>query len=124
MGGVRSSVGVPTWIASRRSGSATRSCWTPGRSRVESSAKSARNGRWRARIAGPCSSSGRAVEIESSSACGSAENAAKVLAPFVKSCDCWRATGATIDESRPEAEMKRASPVPGLARFFATGFRF
>ena len=58
------------------------------------------------------------------SACGSAAIAANVSAPLVNSCDCWTATGATIEASRPEALMNRASCVFGSARFLATGRRY
>ena len=120
---VRGRTLLPSETAWFRSGSAMRSSRTPGRSRRENSAKSARNGRCTGSERSPDSSAGGPPEIVSRRDCGSEEIAPKAIAPLVNCSALSTATGATIRAASASSGKKRTSWVVGSARAAETGFR-
>ncbi len=71
----------------------------------------------------PVSRVGAVSEIVSSSACGSEEIAANVIAPLVKRSACWTATGATIAAVLPRAGKKWSRRVSFSSSTCVTGRR-
>ncbi len=123
IGGMRRSTGAPTVSASLSVGSAAWRALTPGRSRLERSAKSTRKGRCSRSATVPWASVGTPLEIASLSASGSAERAAKVADMFAKFSAFWSETGATSAAVRASAGKKRSRRVSGAVRMRETGFR-
>ena len=121
---VRGSTFLPSDTAWFRSGSAARRSRTPGCSRREKSANSARNGCCTGSERRPASSAGGPFEIVSRRACGSDEIAPKAIAPFVNCSALSTATGATMRAASASSGKKRTSCVVGSARAAETGLRF